>query len=1050
MEREKKYRCTPLGLRVIHPLFFSMMTLFPKMIPAIHFHKTLPCDVNSSSEKYLVVNCTERGLTTFPEEIPTNVTNLTLAINHIPTIAQSYFDNLGNLQEIDFRCNCVPHMLGPKDHACTRSLMIKPRSFAKLHRLKSLYLDANQLSAIPLDLPPNLRLLSLEANYIFSINNLSGLGNLESLFLGQNCYYRNPCHTSYDINGTAFQALRMLHVLSLKSNNISNVPQNLPPSLTELYLYNNVIRNISEHDLANLHNLKILDLSGNCPRCHNAPYHCVECGQASIFIHPNAFDSLKQLEVLRLHSTSLHAVDPDWFKNIEKLKVLDLSQNYLAKEIEQAHFLKFLPELESLDLSFNFELGSYPQYLKLSDTFSNLTQLQFLGLRGYIFSELGRHTLHKLIPLRNLMVLDFGTNFIRNVDVTMFKNFSGLQVINLSFNKISLISNESSAKSNSLPEHSGDESNSIVLQDVQYFRYDKYGRSCKCKDREAAYFLPELSCSKYGKTLDLSRNNMFFINSSDFKHLTFLKCLNLSGNAMSQTLKGTEFKYLSGLKYLDFSNNRIDLLNTDAFKELKELEVLDLSDNSYYFKAEGVTHMLGFIGNLVNLKTLIMNGNEISTSTDKAMASNSLKTLEFRKNRLDVLWQEGTAEFWSLFKNLTSLETLDISDNSLSFLPNDVFRSLPPNLTVLILGRNKLKCFQWKNLPLLKNLEALDLSNNQLITVSCELSNCSRTLKNLTLQNNRIKKLPKNFLRDAFQLKYLDLSFNKIKTLSNFSFPKNVIDNLDTLLLHGNPFRCDCDLVWFVSWINQTNVTIPFLATDVTCAGPGAWKGKSMVLLDLNTCELNFSQILYLLSVSVIMVLMLIAVMSHLYFWDVWYIYHFCTASLNGYERLSSKVVYDAFIAYDKKDSAVTEWVLKELAGKLEDGTEKRFHLCLEDRDWLPGQPVLDNLSESIQVSRKTIFVLTNRYITSGNFKTAFYLAHQRLVDEKVDVIILIFLEKVLQTSKYLRLRKRLCSRSVLEWPTNPQSQCYFWHCLRNSLAANHKLSYNKLFKEMV
>ncbi|XP_062982453.1 toll-like receptor 7 isoform X2 [Elgaria multicarinata webbii] len=1034
-----------------------MISLFPKAIPAIHFPKTLPCDVNDASKPFVTVDCSERRLIKFPNEIPNKVTNLTLSINHIPEITKSYFENLTNLLEIDFRCNCVPVMLGPKDHVCTKSLQIQNQSFAGLHKLESLYLDGNQLSAIPQGLPHTLHLLSLEANAIFSIKkeNLSELGHLQSLFLGQNCYYRNPCNISYDIHETAFQALTTLKVLSLKANNLSSVPQNLPSTLTELYLYNNMIRNICEHDLINLDNLEILDLSGNCPRCHNAPYHCTECpNKASILIHPRAFESLKQLKTLRLHSTSLRTVNSSWFKNTKKLEVLVLSQNYLATEIESAKFLTFLPNLVDLDLSFNFALGSYRSHLTLPKPFSKLSNLKYLRIRGFVFKELDQHTIDNLIPLKNLSVVDFGTNFIRNADIAMFKKFQALKIVNLSFNKISLFSNESNDRLYSVPRPLADRYDSTVLQDMQYFRYDEYGRSCKSKDKESAYSLPfaiEPSCSKYGETLDLSRNNMFFINPSDFQQLTFLKCLNLSGNAMSQTLNGTEFQYLSGLKYLDFSNNRIDLLYSTAFQELKELEILNFSDNSFFFKAEGITHMFGFTRNLVNLTTLLMNGNEISRSTDKGMESCSLKTLEFRKNRLDILWKDGTTEYLSFFKNLSSLENLDISENSLSFLPPSVFDGLPKKLKVLKLANNQLRSFNWGKLDVLKNLLVLDLSNNQLSTVPRKLSNCSGILQKLMLQNNRIKRLTKDFLQHAFHLTYLDLSFNKIKTLSNSSFPKNDIKNLTMLLLRGNPFKCNCDLVWFVSWIKQTNVTIPFLATDVTCVGPGSWKGKSVVFLDLNTCELDLSNTFYLFSVSVIMFLMTVPVISYRYFWDVWYIYHFCTANLKGYQRVfSSDVAYDAFVAYDKKDPAVTEWVLKELVEKLEDQKEKQFNLCLEERDWLPGQPVLANLSESIQGSRKTIFVLTNRYIVSGNFKIAFYMAHQRLMDEKVDVIILIFLEKVLQMSKYLRLRKRLCGRSVLNWPTNPQSQSYFWHCLRNSLAANHDLSYNKLFKEMV
>ncbi|XP_015283171.1 PREDICTED: toll-like receptor 7 [Gekko japonicus] len=1057
-EREKKYLRISLGRSVILPwdksrLFFFLLCLFPKMVPAIQYPKTLPCDVSFNvSEDLLIVDCRDRRLVTFPEGIPANTTNLTLSINHIEDIKPANFEHLENLVEVDFRCNCMPFTMGPKDHICTKSLNVQHGTFEKLTHLKSLYLDGNQLSEVPRGLPQNLSLLSLEANHIIAISkeSLKELGNIEILLLGKNCYYRNSCNVTFQIDNTAFQALKKLTVLSLKANNLSSIPQNLPHSLKKLYIHDNQIQNVSQHDLNYLHNLEVLDLSGNCPRCHNAPYPCEPCANnKSLLISPTAFASLKQLKFLRLHSTSLHHVNPKWFENTRNLERLDLSQNYLAKEIEEAKFLNFLPNLLDLDLSFNYELQEYPTYLNLPRTFSNLTKLKYLRLRGYVFKTLNLDTVQYLRNLINLTELDFGTNFIRNADFNMFKDFPALQIINLSFNKIS----PSSEGFSEVPFYSSHVPLFGQYKEMHYFVYDEYSRSCSSKDREMSPSLPhgtEPSCTQYGKTLDLSRNNMFFINPSDFQNFASIKCLNLSGNAMSQTLHGKEFRSLSGLKYLDFSNNRIDLLYSNAFQELKELEILDLSDNKYYFQAEGVTHMLNFTSNLTSLKKLILNGNEIFTSEDKGMKSSSIQELEFRKNRLDILWKAGTKKYLSFFKELKCLKNLDISDNSLSYLPDEVFDGLPEQLQQLNLSNNKLKTFTWWKFKVLKNLTILDLRNNLLTTVPSELSNCSGALQNLTLQHNRIKRLAENFLRGAFQLRYLDLSFNKIRTIRNSSFPPNVINKLNILLLNGNPFKCDCDIVWLAWWMNRTKVTIPRLATDVTCTGPGAWKGKGVVLLNLDTCELDYSQILYCASASIIMSLMMFTLTSHLYFWDVWYIYHFCTAKLKGYKRLSSKVWYDAFVAYDIKDAAVNEWVLKELVEKLENEEEKQFNLCLEERDWLPGQPVLDNLSESIEMSRKTIFVLTNRYIACGNFRTAFYLAHQRLMDEKVDVIILIFLEKVLQKSKYLRLRKRLCSRSVLEWPTNPQSQCYFWHCLKNALAVNNDVSYNILFKEIV
>ncbi|NXN09200.1 TLR7 protein, partial [Indicator maculatus] len=1020
------------------------------------FPKSLPCDVKASKGT-VIVDCTDRRLTEVPRGIPEDATNLTLSINHIPHISPTSFARLVKLVEIDFRCNCVPVRMGPKDNVCNNILKIEKGSFASLTRLKSLYLDANQLLEIPRGLPTTLSLLSLEANTIFSIQkaNFSELTNLEVLYLGQNCYYRNPCNVSFEIEKTAFLELKKLTILSLKSNNLTHIPPNLSSTLKELYIYNNRIQVIQEHDLSALYNLEILDLSGNCPRCYNAPYPCVPCPKSTIEIHSKAFYSLKNLRTLRLHSNSLQSIPSSWFETTRNLKTLDLSQNFLLKEIGDAQFLKFIPSLVDLDLSFNFEVKMYSPSLNLSKTFSFLTSLETLRLRGYVFKELREGNLDPLLSLRNLTVLDLGTNFIKVADLRVFRKFPSLKLIDLSVNKISPSSGESNFYGFcSNPSISVEQSNRQLLQEMHYFTYDGYGRSCRSKDKEAASYQSPVKedCLKYGETLDLSRNNIFFINPLDFRNLSSVRCLNLSDNAISQTLNGSEFSYLSGLKYLDFSNNRVDLLYSTAFQELKLLEILDLSYNKHYFLAEGVTHVLSFMKNLPHLKKLMMNENAISTSSSTGMESQSLQILEFRGNRLDVLWKDGNAIYLSFFKNLTSLEHLDISFNSLSFLPHGVFESLPPELRILNLTNNKMKSFNWGNLQYLKKLETLDLSNNLLTTVPRELSNCSSTLQNLMLRNNRIQHLTKRFLRGAFKLRHLDLSSNKIQVIKKSSFPENVISNLRMLLLHNNPFKCNCDAVWFVWWINQTKVTIPLLATDVICAGPGAHKGKSLVLLDLYTCELDTSYlIMYALSASTVLGIMVLAVTSHLYFWDVWYSYHYCAAKLKGYQRFSSPdACYDAFVAYDNEDPAVNEWVMRELVERLEDEKVRQFNLCLEERDWLPGQPVFDNLSQSIQLSKKTIFVLTNKYIKSGSFKTTFYMAHQRLLDEKMDVIILIFLEKVLQKSRYVRLRKRLCRSSVLEWPTNPRSQPYFWQCLKNAIATSNTLAYNKLLQETV
>ncbi|EPY74583.1 hypothetical protein CB1_001960007 [Camelus ferus] len=398
-----------------------------------------------------------------------------------------------------------------------------------------------------------------------------------------------------------------------------------------------------------------------------------------------------------------------------------------------------------------------------------------------------------------------------------------------------------------------------------------------------------------------------------------------------------------------------------------------------------------------------------------------IKYLDLTRNRLDFDDDAALGEL-----PLLELKVLNLSYNSIFTLTEPYLRSA--SLEELVFSGNRL--------DLLWNAEDVSLSK------------FTSSLQTLILRRNKISHLPPGFLSEASSLIHLDLSSNQLKMINKSTLLTKTATNLAILELERNPFDCTCDIGDFREWIDgNLNVTIPRL-TDVICASPGDQQGKSIVSLELTTCVSDaIAAILCFFTFFATIMVMVVSLAHHWFHWDAWFIYHVCLAKVKGYRSLStSQTFYDAYVSYDTKDASVTDWVINELRFHLEESEDKNVLLCLEERDWDPGLAIIDNLMQSINQSKKTIFVLTKKYAKNWNFKTAFYLALQRLMDENMDVIVFILLEPVLQHSQYLRLRQRICKSSILQWPDNPKAEGLFWQSLKNVVLTENDSRYNNLY----
>ncbi|CAL8369558.1 unnamed protein product [Arctogadus glacialis] len=987
--------------------------------------RQFPCDVKGGhfGRPRLVFDCGEKKLRKVPEGITSNATVVILKKNDLQQIPGNAFSHLEDLAELN---------LSQAKRNGLKNVDINEDAFNNLTKLLSLDLSNNRLTYIPGNLPPSLKTIWLNNNsfLVLNKNSFSGVRNVTHLFLHKNCYFSNKCFKQVSISDDSLTVLTKLEVLDLSSNNLTRVPKGLPTTLTNLALSDNRIHYIFEEDFKELHHLKALTVRGNCPRCGNAPFPCVPCPNISLGIHPNAFANLTQLKKLHLAGNSLTILNDFWFENLRHLTKLMLSFNLLQNAIQgELKCFSSLLYLQHLDLSFNFGHKAYPKTVQLSSGFSKLRSLQVLHLVGLVFREIEFDTLKPLFSLKNLTVLNLGTNFIVHSNSTIFKYLPQLQSIYLSENRLYPVS----VSTPSPPGQGGNVKANLITSPHLMAHPLNSGNT-----------LANPECIKAGRVLSFSSNNLFFISREQFEGYDNISCLNLSRNGFSSALNGTEFESLPNLTYLDLSFNKIDLAFSNAFQELQKLKVLDISFNDHYFKAYGVTHNLDFLKNLPVLEILNMSNNCINTLTTKMLQSESLNELRFGHNELGTLWKDDS--YINLFTNLTNLKILDISSNNIAEIPDKVYVLLPWQLTALFINYNKLSDFNWTKLEHFNNLQILDLSHNAMTYVR---SVASRSLRTLNLAHNQIAQLSNGFLEGAVSLTTLSLNHNMLTVINQTNFLTKPKNYLQTLSLHRNPFQCSCDTLDFILWIEDNNVTIPSLTTDVYCF-VSYGHPQVMIYFEFDQCVNNsLALLISVLTTTFLFFTTLLATVAHIFYWDASYVLYYLKAKWKGYRSSAlPDNMYNVFVTYDTKDPWVSEWVLETLRVKLEVEGEKVLPLCLEERDWPLGVPLIDNLTQSIRYSRKTLFVLTKAYAKTGVFRLAMYLAHQRLLDENLDVIVVLMLEPVLQNSHFLRLRRRLCGESVVEWPRTAAAEPWFWQNLRNVVRVDNQTMYTSTYSQ--
>ncbi|XP_077307664.1 toll-like receptor 7 [Lithobates pipiens] len=924
---------------------------------------------------------------------------------------------------LNMSSNCQPTNLRPDKKECW--VTIDPDALIDLKHLEDLDLSGNSLTTIP-PLPENIKRLNLNLNNIYTLSegDFAGLTKLTSLNIGWNCYYRNTCGREFGISERALRDITSLEILVLSFNNISSIPRNLPSSLTELYLAENKIWKIDKEDLCHLTKLLKLDVQWNCQRCDHAAQPCFPCqNNSALQLGPGAFDCLTNLSDLNLRGNSLPTVNSSLLDNLSCLTHLDLSDNLL--DLAKETFFSKLTKVRTLDVDFNFRPNQMYEKLVINPSAASMKSLEKISLIGYFFNILDSNSIQSLLTLPNLKEIYLRTNFILQTNLSMLLLNKNIRRVDLAGNLISFQQSYEKEKNEISPYFFSQPPENYVAGWVD-LQHDT-NKQHKGTTKESP------NCWHYNRSVDLSFNNLVALHSDNFVGMEDIECLNISYNYINQRLDGNQFGHLKSLRHLDLSYNRFDLYYYLAFSELPNLRILNLAYNEYQFMLRGVNHRLNFLENLTNLIELNLNNNMIGLRVTEELKNPSLERLFFRHNELMNVWQYGKQTYITLFTNFTRLKLLDISYNKLVVIPEKVLEHFPSSLETLIISHNNLYSFHWEKIAQLVNLTHLDLSHNALKSLYSNMTTISSKLTFLNLKSNKITSVNKEFFESYLELKSLYLGGNRIQTIDVNSFPKKLLQTLQYLHLQKNPFDCTCYTSWFAHFLRETNIMVPSLATKMRCDSPDSMRGKLLLSMNLESCQDLYGRKLFLCTTFLVIAWLMVTLTLKLFSWDLWYLSQVLLTSIRRYSKLpgQSTEEYDAFLVFNTKDDAITDWVYHELLVQLEGHEMGSFNLCLEDRDWLAGKSSIENLYDSIYKSKRTIFILDCEEFSTGVLCHAFLMSHQRLLDEKKDVVVLVILDHRMRMSPYLLTRKRICPKTFMIWPRNIKAHGYFWHRLR-------------------
>ena len=477
--------------------------------------------------------------------------------------------------------------------------------------------------------------------------------------------------------------------------------------------------------------------------------------------------------------------------------------------------------------------------------------------------------------------------------------------------------------------------------------------------------------------------------------------VDLSSNKLGpDSLKGLyDFKnsYVIAL-----GRNNLERLPGDIFLGMNKLEVLSLS----YCNIDSVNNII-WTDN-VNLKHLNLDFNSLS-NLDGVLLNVSDSLLQLVANGNNIA-QIPPLPVWQMTTN--QLTFINLAQNSFTEFPVEVF-TFP-------------------------QLFDVSLSFNQINTEGIK-----------RILNSTIYRFTDSGELRIFRLEYNCIEYIPLATPSEVEALNSVL-RVAILTLLGNPLHCGCRE--FKDWLITAGVDEENVQLNVFCEPDLYAKVFNPIFLEyLETmytepscilqpdgaypyrCQADIKKI-HTIIISIgcglcFVVSMLITFLCYRYRRYVKTYWYICTGlrlqiRLNLAKKDRKLYKYDAYVAYHGHEEF--DWVVYTLKYRMEVTTQPPFQLCIQDRDFEIGNDMVANIVNAMEVSARSILVISRSSIDSewGRFQLLNALWEGSLRNKHNYIVPVLFPD--VKFSEISR-RMRIALRSV---PILRIGDRYFWEKL--------------------